>query len=126
MSGRAPEGSVHLVAVFRQSLGEAGFVEGRNLVFEYRWALGGDISAFAGKQATATIPIVAGMGGDPITSGLVESMSRPGGNVTGTTVLISEMEPKRLGMLRDLAPGAAVIGVLLNPNFPRRQVNYRH
>jgi putative ABC transport system substrate-binding protein len=142
MSGRSPEDSVHLVAAFRQGLGEAGFVEGQNVVIEYRWALGhydrlpalaadlvsrrvavlaalgGDVSALAGKQATSTIPIVAGMGGDPIRSGLVESMSRPGGNVTGYTVLTSEMEPKRLGMLRDLVPGAAVIGVLLNPNFP--------
>jgi putative ABC transport system substrate-binding protein len=80
-------------------------------------ALGGDASALAGKQATSTIPIVAGMGGDPIKGGLVESISRPGGNVTGFTLLTSEMEPKRLGMLRDLVPGAA-IGVLLNPNFP--------
>jgi putative ABC transport system substrate-binding protein len=142
MSGRSPEDSVHLVAAFRQGLGEAGFVEGQNVVIEYRWALGhydrlpalaadlvsrrvavlaalgGDVSALAGKQATSTIPIVAGMGGDPIRSGLLESMSRPGGNVTGYTVLTSEMEPKRLGMLRDLVPGAAVIGVLLNPNFP--------
>jgi putative ABC transport system substrate-binding protein len=142
MSGRAPEDSVHLVAAFRQGLGEAGFVEGRNVTIEYRWALGhydrlpalaadlvgrrvavlaalgGDVSALAAKQATSTIPIVAGMGGDPIRSGLVESMSHPGGNVTGYTVLTSEMEPKRLGMLRDLVPDAAFIGVLLNQNFP--------
>jgi putative tryptophan/tyrosine transport system substrate-binding protein len=81
-------------------------------------AVGGDVSALAGKQATSTIPVVIGMGGDPIKGGLVESISRPGGNVTGFTVLTSEMEPKRLGMLHDLVPGAAVIGVLLNPNFP--------
>jgi putative ABC transport system substrate-binding protein len=141
MSGRSPEDSVHLLAAFRQGLGEAGFVEGQNVVIEYRWALGhsdrlpalaadlvdrrvtvlaalgGDVSALAGKQATATIPVVAGMGGDPVRSGLVESMNRPGGNVTGFTLLTGEMEPKRLGMLRDLVPGA-VIGVLLNPDFP--------
>src|SRR5450631_804780 len=142
MSGRSPEDSVHLVAAFRQGLGEAGFVEGQNVAVEYRWALGnydrlpalaadlvgrrvavlaalgGDASALAGKQATSTIPIVAGMGGDPIRSGLVQSISRPDSNVTGYTVLTSEMEPKQLGMLRDLVPGAAAIGVLLNPNFP--------
>jgi len=141
MSGRSPDDSVHLVAAFHQGLGEAGFVEGQNVAIEYRWAfghydrlpalaadlvgrrvavlaaLGGEASALAGKQATSTIPIVAGMGGDPVRSGLAESISRPGGNVTGYTVLTSEMEPKRLGMLRDLVPGA-VIGVLLNPNFP--------
>jgi len=142
MSGRSPDDSVHLVAAFREGLGEAGFVEGQNVAIEYRWALGhydrlpalaadlvsrrvavlaalgGELSALAGKQATSTIPIVAGIGSDPVRSGLVESISRPGGNVTGYTVLTSEMEPKRLGMLRDLVPGAGVIGVLLNPNFP--------
>jgi ABC-type uncharacterized transport system substrate-binding protein len=142
MSGRSPEDSVHLVAAFRQGLGEAGFVEGQNITIEYRWALGqydrlpalaadlvsrrvavlaalgGDVSALAAKQATSTIPIVIGIGGDPIKAGLVESISRPSGNVTGYTLLTSEMEPKRLGMLHDLVPGAAVIGVLLNPNFP--------
>jgi putative tryptophan/tyrosine transport system substrate-binding protein len=142
MSGRSPDDSVHLVAAFREGLGEAGFVEGQNVAIEYRWALGhydrlaalaaelvsrrvavlaalgGELSALAGKQATSTIPIVAGIGGDPVRIGLVESISRPGGNVTGYTVLSSSMEPKRLGMLRDLLPGVALIGVLLNPNFP--------
>jgi putative ABC transport system substrate-binding protein len=142
MSGRWPDDSVHLVAAFREGLGEAGFVEGQNVAIEYRWALGhydrlpvlaaelvsrrvavlaalgGELSALAGKQATSTIPIVAGIGGDPVRSGLVESISRPGTNVTGYTVMSSSMEPKRLGMLRDLLPGVAVIGVLVNPNFP--------
>jgi len=142
MSGRSPDDSLHLVAAFREGLGEAGFVEGQNIAIEYRWALGhydrlpvlaadlvsrrvavlaalgGELSALAGKQATSTIPIVAGIGGDPVRIGLVDSISRPGGNVTGYTVLSSSMEPKRLGMLRDLLPGVAVFGVLLNPNFP--------
>src|SRR5450759_4033390 len=111
MSGRSPEDSVHLVAAFRQGLVEAGFVEGQNITIEYRWALGqydrlpalaadlvsrrvavlaalgGDVSALAAKQATSTIPIVAGIGGDPVRSGLVESISRPGGNVTGYNLL---------------------------------------
>src|SRR5215470_11306056 len=97
MSGRSPDDSVHLVAAFREDLGEAGFVEGQNVAIEYRWALGhydrlsalaadlvsrrvavlaalgGELSGLAAKQATSTIPIVAGMGGDPIKSGLVES-----------------------------------------------------
>jgi putative tryptophan/tyrosine transport system substrate-binding protein len=142
MSGPSPDDSVHLVGAFREGLEETGFVEGQNVAIEFRWALGhyerlpalaadlvgrhvavlaalgGELSALAGKQATSTIPIVAGMGGDPVRIGLAESISRPGGNVTGYSVMTSSMEPKRLGMLRDLVPAVAVIGVLLNPNFP--------
>jgi putative ABC transport system substrate-binding protein len=142
MSGRSPEDSKHLVAAFRQGLSEAGFVEGQNVVIEYRWGLGqydrmpalaadlvnrqvavlvgvgGDVSALAAKRATSTIPIVFGTGSDPIKAGMVESLARPGGNATGYSLLTNQMEPKRLNMLHDLVPGAAVIGVLLNPNFP--------
>jgi putative ABC transport system substrate-binding protein len=142
MSGRSPDDSMHLVTAFRQGLSEAGFVEGQNIAIEYRWGLGqydrmpalaadlvnrrvavlvgvgGDISALAAKRATSTIPIVFGTGSDPIKAGMVESLSRPGGNATGYSLLTNQMEPKRLSMLHDLMPGAAVIGVLLNPNFP--------
>jgi putative ABC transport system substrate-binding protein len=142
LSGRSPDESKHLVAAFHQGLSEAGFAEGKNVAVEYRWALGqydrlpalaadlvkrrvavlaavgGDSSALAAKQATSTIPVVFGMPGDPVKAGIVESLSRPGGNVTGFTVLNNELEPKRLGMLHDLMPGPVVIGVLLNPNFP--------
>ena len=142
MSGRAPGDSDHLVAAFKQGLSEAGFEEGKNVTIEYRWALGqydrlaalaadlvsrqvvllaavgGDVSAVAAKRATSTIPIVFGMGGDPIKAGLVDSLSRPGGNATGFTLLTNELEPKRLGLLRDLLPGAGVVAVLVNPNFP--------
>ena len=142
MSGRSPDESGHLVAAFRQGLGETGFVEGKTVAIEYRWALGqynllpslaaelveqrvavltavgGDLSALAAKQATSTIPVVFGMGGDPIKAGLVASLGRPGGNVTGYTLLTSDLEPKRLGMLHDLLPNAALIGVLVNPHFP--------
>ena len=135
-------GSKHLVAAFRQGLSEAGFVEGQNVVIEYRWGLGqydrmpalaadlvnrqvavlvgvgGDVSALAAKRATSTIPIVFGTGSDPIKAGMVENLARPGGNATGYSLLTNQMEPKRLNMLHDLVPGAAVIGVLLNPNFP--------
>lgn len=142
MSGRSPDDSKHLVAAFHQGLGQAGFVEGKNVAVEYRWALGhydrlptmaadlvkrrvavlvalgGDPSGLAAKQATSTIPIVFGLGGDPVKSGLVESLSRPGANATGYTLLTADLEPKRLGMLHDLVPNAGVIGVLVNPKFP--------
>jgi putative ABC transport system substrate-binding protein len=143
MSARTPEDSVRELVAFQRGLGEDGSViEGRNVIIEYRWArgdygrlpafaaelvqrrvnvlvgTGGDASARAAKAATATIPIVFGIGGDPIKAGLVESFNRPGANVTGVTILSSQMEPKRLGLLRELAPGASVIGVLINPNLP--------
>jgi len=127
---------------FRRGLKEGGFTEGENVAIEFRWALGdysrlpalaadlvgrqvavivaagGEPSGLAAKAATATIPIVFGIGGDPLKAGLVDSFSRPGGNVTGVTLLTSLMEPKRLGLLRDLVPGVALIGVLINPDFP--------
>jgi putative ABC transport system substrate-binding protein len=142
MSGRSPEDSAYLVAAFRQGLADSGFVEGQTVALEFRWArgdysrlpamaselvsrpvavligVGGDPSALAAKQATSTIPIVFGMGGDPVKAGLVASFNRPGGNATGFTLLTNEMEPKRISLLHELAPRAAVIGVLLNPNFP--------
>jgi len=84
-----------------------------------RRARGGRWRSFAraAKQATATIPIIFGIGGDPIKAGLVESLNRPGGNATGYTLLTDQMEPKRLGLLHELVPGASLIGALLNPNF---------
>jgi putative ABC transport system substrate-binding protein len=142
MSGRSAEDSLHLVAAFRDGLGETGFVEGQSITIEYRWAngqyerlpalaaelvsrgvdvlvgVGGDVSAVAAKRATTTIPVVFGMGDDPVKSGLVESLNRPGGNATGYTLLTNQLESKRLGLLRDLVPNAAVYGVLVNPTFP--------
>jgi len=141
MSGRSPDDSTHLLAAFHQGLGEAGFTEGKNVTIEYRWALGqydrlpalaadlvkqrvavlvavgGDPSAGAAKQATSTIPVVFGIGGDPVKAGLVRSLARPGGNATGYTLLSPLLEPKRLGMLHDLVPNASVIGVLVNIGF---------
>jgi ABC-type uncharacterized transport system substrate-binding protein len=120
MSGRAPEESKHLLAAFHQGFGEAGFVEGKNVTIEYRWAfgqyerlpaiasdlvkrnvaviilVGGDVSGLAAKQATSTIPIVLGFGSDPVGAGMVASLSRPGGNATGYVLLTNEMEPKRM------------------------------
>jgi putative ABC transport system substrate-binding protein len=141
MSARSPEDSAHLLEAFLDGLRESGFVEGQNLTIEYRWArgeygrlpaqaadlvsrgitlllgVGGDPSAVAAKQATSTIPIVFGIGGDPVKAGLVESFNRPGGNATGYTLLTNQMESKRLGLLHQLVPGAALTGVLLNSGF---------
>jgi putative ABC transport system substrate-binding protein len=142
MSGRSPEDSTHLVAAFRQGLAENGFVEGQTVAIEFRWAdgdydrlpalaadlvsrkvavlvgVGGDVSAVVATKATRTIPVVFGMGGDPIKAGLVASFNRPGGNVTGYTVLTSQMESKRLGLMRELVPGVSLIGILVNPQLP--------
>jgi putative ABC transport system substrate-binding protein len=142
MSARSPEDSAHLVAAFRRGLGESGFIEGQNVAIEFRWAhgqydrlpaladelvrrqvnvlvaVGGEPSPLAAKRATSTIPIVFGIGSDPVSIGLVESFSRPGGNVTGVTLMTALMEPKRLGLLRELVPGVPLVGVLLNPVFP--------
>jgi putative tryptophan/tyrosine transport system substrate-binding protein len=142
MSGRAPEDSAHLVSAFRQGLTETGFVEGQTVTIEFRWAhgdydrlpalaadlvsrkvavlvgVGGDVSALAAKKATATIPVVFGMGDDPIKAGIVASFNRPDGNVTGFTLRTSEMESKRLGLLREMLPAVQLIGVLVNPQFP--------
>ncbi len=141
MSARGPEDSAYLVQAFHRGLAEGGFVGGQNVAIEFRWAhgqydrlpalaadlvsrrvnvitaVGGDPSPIAAKRATSSIPIVFGMGGDPVSAGLVESFNRPGGNVTGVTLLTSQMEPKRLGLLREVAPGALLIGILLNPTF---------
>jgi putative tryptophan/tyrosine transport system substrate-binding protein len=134
------------LAAFRQGLNEAGFVEGRNLAIVYRSpegkverlaglvaelvsipvaviaALGGDLSA---KAATATIPIVFETGGDPVQSGIVASLNRPGGNVTGATFLGSLVAAKQLSLLRDVVPGLATLGLLANPTNPSSAVTVR-
>jgi len=139
LSPRSPAVDVPLIAVIRQGLNDTGFFEGRNVTLDYRWAdgqydrltalaadlvrrqvavivaPGGEISALAAKTATATIPIVYLGGSDPVRSGLVPSLNRPGGNITGVTSFIFDLEPKRLGLLRELRPNAATIAVLVNP-----------
>jgi ABC-type uncharacterized transport system substrate-binding protein len=141
LSARSPEDTTHLVAAFRRGLLENGYVEGQNVAIEYRWALGqvdrlpglaaelagrpvailvatgGPSAALAAKAATSTIPIVFAMG-DPVKAGLAASYNRPGGNATGINLLTDTMEPKRLGLLHELVPQAAMIGFLLNPDYP--------
>jgi putative tryptophan/tyrosine transport system substrate-binding protein len=127
------------MAAFRQGLSEAGYVEGQNLAIEYRWAedhydrlpaLAADLvgrkvdlimansppSALAAKSATSTIPIVFRGGGDPVGDGLVASLARPGGNLTGVSVLATEVTAKRFELLSELVPRAGVIALLVNPN----------
>jgi putative tryptophan/tyrosine transport system substrate-binding protein len=141
LNGASPEGFVPFVAAFRQGLKEAGYVEGQNATIEYRWAeghydrlpaLAADLvqqkvtviaatstpAALAAKAATSTVPIVFTTGGDPIKLGLVASLGRPGGNVTGTTQLAVEVGPKRLELARELFPGATTFALLVNPANP--------
>jgi putative tryptophan/tyrosine transport system substrate-binding protein len=140
-SGSAKSDNIR-ISGFRQGLAEEGYVEGRNVIIEYRWAdnqfdrlhnlanelvrhqaraivaISGNATAHAAKTATTTIPIVFLSGTDPVKSGLVASLGRPGGNLTGVSVLGPEMEPKRLGLLHELVPQATVIAALVNPEGP--------
>lgn len=145
LSTRSPDDSKYLVAAFRQGLGAAGFIEGKNVAIEYRWGLGqydrlpvqaaelvrrpvtllatlgGEPATLAAKSATSSLPIVFGVAGDPVKLGLAESFNRPGGNATGMSILTTSLEPKRLGLLHALAPSAATVGFLLNENLPLAQ-----
>jgi putative ABC transport system substrate-binding protein len=135
----------HLVRAFRQGLGETGYVEGRNVAIEYRWADGQDdrlpalaadlvrrrvtviaatgagISVQEAKAASTTIPIVFVAAVDPVQTGLVASLNRPGGNLTGVTTLGAELGPKRLELLHELVPTATVIGFLVAPTNPNAE-----
>jgi putative tryptophan/tyrosine transport system substrate-binding protein len=141
LSLRSSDSDARFLVSFRRGLGEAGYIEGQNATIEYRWAegrydrlpaLATDLvhrqanaiaaittsAALAAKAATTTIPIVFEMGADPVRLGLVTSLNRPGGNVTGVTNLLSELGSKRLGLLRELVPRATVIATLINPDYP--------
>jgi ABC-type uncharacterized transport system substrate-binding protein len=142
LNSGSPGERTHLVAAFHQGLGETAYVDGRNVTIEYRWAQGrydrlpaladelvrqqaavitatGDtVSPRAAKAATTTIPIIFVMGGDPVAAGLVPSFNRPGGNITGVSLVASalaELVAKQLELLHELAPKAVVVGILLNP-----------
>ena len=139
LSGRSPAEAAGVVAAFRKGLSEIGFVEPQNVTIDFRWAEGqfyclpalarelvdrpvAVIAALGGsdpaaKAATTTIPIVFGTGGDPVANGLVASLNRPGGNITGATFLTAALGAKRLGLLRELVPGAQMIALLANPNY---------
>ena len=141
LSGFSPSGGAATLAAFRQGLSETGFVEHQNVGIEYRWAegrydrlpaLAADLvsrqvavilttptaGALAAKAATASIPVVFLIAGDPVQIGLVASLNRPGGNVTGATFYVAQLVSRQLGVLHELLPGAITIGVLVNPSAP--------
>jgi len=141
LNGSSPDGYAPNVAAFRQGLKEAGYIEGQNVAIEYRWAEGHfdrlpamaadlvrrQVSVIAAtstpanliaKKATSIIPIVFTTGDDPVQLGLVTSLARPGGNITGVTQLSAELVPKRIQLAHELVPTASVIALLVNPADP--------
>jgi putative ABC transport system substrate-binding protein len=145
LSRASPGFYAPFVAAFRRGLDDTGYVEGQNVALEYRWAegrddrlsalaadlvgrkvdvivtSGGTLSALAAKSATSTIPIVFNVGGDPIEFGLVVSLARPDGNLTGVSIMTTELMPKRLELLSELVPQAGVFALLVNPNNPNAE-----
>jgi putative ABC transport system substrate-binding protein len=141
LDGQSPESVREVLPAFRRGLAETGYVEGRNVIVEYHWAendndrlsaLAADLvrrhvavivasttsSALAAKAATQTIPIVFRIGSDPVTLGLVASLNRPAGNLTGVAILAGYIAPKRLALLHELVPAIASIAMLVNPANP--------
>jgi putative tryptophan/tyrosine transport system substrate-binding protein len=150
LGAQSPAVFASRVRAFRQGLAELGFVEGRNVAIEFRWAEGqhnrlaalaaelvnlqvtvivapgGAPAALAARSATTTIPIVFEMGADPVAMGLVDSLSRPGGNLTGVSSLSVEVTPKRLEFLHQVLPTAGVFAVLVNPTSPTAESQLRN
>jgi putative ABC transport system substrate-binding protein len=142
LSGRSPAESAEEVKAFHRGLVESGHVEGKNVAIEFRWAdgrydrlpalatelvargvaviaaVGGGASGLAAKSVTSTIPIVFASGGDAVKIGLVASLNRPGGNVTGVNIIFGALGAKRLGLLHELIPAATAVAMLVNPNYP--------
>jgi putative tryptophan/tyrosine transport system substrate-binding protein len=140
LNSASPEPFANYVSGFRVGFKQTGYIDGQNVIIEFRWAeghydrlpeiaadlvrhkvavlvsTGGTPSIMAAKAATATIPIIFTTGADPIRAGFVSSLSRPGGNITGVYLFTSTIESKRLGLLRALVPGVLLVAVLLNPN----------
>ena len=137
----SPDTFAHIAEAVRRGLKEAGYVEGQNVMIEYRWAdghydrlpalaaelvhrqvtvitAGGNVAAQAAKAATAVIPIVFTSGADPVWSGLVQSLSRPGANLTGASLVAAELAVKRLEVIRELLPQARTVAMIVNPNYP--------
>jgi len=147
LSSNSADGIPQFTAAFREGLSTAGFIEGKNVTIEYRWAdahlervpalaldlirrrvdvlftSGGDVPVLVAKGATTTIPIVFISTSDPVDMGFVASLNRPGGNVTGVTFIAGELGPKRVELVRELLPKAAVVGFVLNPNIPTAAFN---